>query len=49
MANRQRIIDDPRNILYRYYVKGVEKLKPKFFVMENVKVMLSVAEQDKED
>lgn len=49
MANRQRIIDDPRNILYRYYVKGVEKLKPKFFVMENVKGMLSVAEQVKED
>lgn len=49
MANRQRIIDDPRNILYKSYVKGVEKLKPKFFVMENVKGMLSVAEQVKED
>lgn len=49
MANRQRIIDDPRNILYKYYVKGVEKLKPKFFVMENVKGMLSVAQQVKED
>lgn len=49
MANRQRVIDDPRNILYKYYVKGVENLKPKFFVMENVKGMLSVAEQVKED
>lgn len=49
MANRQRIIDDPRNVLYKYYVKGIEKLKPKFFVMENVKGMLSVAEQVKED
>ncbi len=49
MANRQRLIDDPRNILYKYYVKGVEKLKPKFFVMENVKGMLNVAEQVKED
>lgn len=49
MANRQRIIDDQRNILYKYYVKGVETLKPKFFVMENVKGMLSVAEQVKED
>lgn len=48
-ANRQRVIDDPRNILYKYYVKGIEKLKPKFFVMENVKGMLSVAEQIKED
>ncbi|MFT5874834.1 MAG: DNA (cytosine-5)-methyltransferase 1 [Clostridium sp.] len=49
MANRQRIIDDSRNILYKYYVRGVEKLKPKFFVMENVKGMISVAEQVKED
>lgn len=49
MANRQRIIDDPRNVLYKYYVKGIEKLNPKFFVMENVKGMLSVAEQVKED
>lgn len=49
MANRQRIINDPRNVLYKYYVKAVEKLKPKFFVMENVKGMLSVAEQVKED
>lgn len=49
MANRQRIIDDPRNILYKYYVEGVRKLKPKFFVMENVKGMLNVAEQVIED
>lgn len=49
MANRQRIINDPRNVLYKYYVKAVEHLKPKFFVMENVKGMLSVAEQVKED
>lgn len=49
MANRQRIIDDPRNILYKYYVKGVEKLKPEFFIMENVKGMLGVAQQIKED
>ena len=49
MANRQRIIDDPRNVLYKNYVKGVEKLKPKFFIMENVKGMLSVAEQVRED
>lgn len=48
-ANRQRIIDDPRNVLYTYYVKIVEKLKPKFFVMENVKGMLEVAEQVVQD
>lgn len=49
MANRQRIIDDPRNILYKYYVEGVRRLKPKFFVMENVKGMLRVADQVVED
>lgn len=49
MANRQRIIDDPRNSLYKYYVEIVGKVKPKFFVMENVKGMIDVAEQVKED
>lgn len=49
MANRQRLIDDPRNYLYKNYVEAVEKINPKFFVMENVKGMLSVAEQVKED
>lgn len=49
MANRQRLIDDPRNYLYKSYVEVVERVRPKFFVMENVKGMLSVAEQVKED
>ncbi len=49
MANRQRLIDDPRNHLYKNYVEIVQKVQPKFFVMENVKGMLSVAEQVKED
>ena len=49
MANRQRLIDDPRNELYKNYVEVVEKVRPEFFVMENVKGMLSVAEQVKED
>lgn len=49
MANRQRIIDDPRNILYKYYLEAVRKLKPKFFIMENVKGMIGVAEQVVED
>lgn len=39
MANRQRIIDDPRNHLYKEYLYFLEKLNPKFFVMENVKGM----------
>lgn len=49
MANRQRLIDDPRNYLYKSYVEVVKKVHPKFFVMENVKGMLSVSEQVKED
>lgn len=49
MANRQRLIDDPRNKLYKSYVEVVKKVHPKFFVMENVKGMLSVAEQVEED
>lgn len=49
MANRQRLIDDPRNYLYKSYVNIVKKVRPKFFVMENVKGMLSVADQVKED
>lgn len=48
-ANRQRVIDDPRNILYKYYVKAVEVIKPKFFVMENVKGMEKVANQVTDD
>ena len=31
MANRQRIIDDPRNVLYKAYLKFLHFTKPKFF------------------
>lgn len=48
-ANRQRVIDDPRNKLYKYFVQAVEKICPKFVVMENVKGMLKVADQVVED
>lgn len=48
-ANRQRMIDDPRNALYKYFVKAIEQICPKFVVMENVKGMLHVAEQVVED
>lgn len=45
MANRQRLIDDPRNHLYKSFIKAINILKPKFFVMENVKGMLRVKDQ----
>ena len=48
-ANQQRLIDDPRNELYKSFVNIVEQVKPKFFVMENVRGMLKVANQVKED
>lgn len=39
-ANRQRVIDDPRNRLYLEYLTFLQKTKPVFFIMENVKGML---------
>lgn len=48
-ANRQRVIDDPRNKLYKYFLQAVERIAPKFVVMENVKGMLKVASQVVED
>ena len=44
MANRQRVIDDPRNHLYKAYVEFLSKVRPAFFIMENVKGMLSRVE-----
>lgn len=48
-ANKQRIIDDPRNELYKYYIRAIKRILPKFVVMENVHGMLSVANQVVED
>jgi len=48
-ANQRRIIDDPRNELYKYFLMMVEAIAPKFVVMENVKGMLKVANQVVED
>ncbi len=36
VRNHSRLIDDPRNSLYREFVKIVAKLEPLAFVMENV-------------
>ena len=48
-ANRQRIIDDPRNGLYRAYLQFLQHVRPKFFVMENVVGMANKLEEIKED
>ena len=48
-ANQQRIIDDPRNELYKYFIKAVTIIAPKFVVMENVRGMLPYANQISDD
>ena len=45
MANRQRIIDDPRNKLYKYFLELLSLSRPKFFIMENVKGMINKSEE----
>lgn len=51
VRNHARIIEDPRNSLYRHFVGVVEALEPKAFIMENVPGMaqLGVLEQVVED
>ena len=39
----QRLIDDDRNKLYREYFRILEQANPKFFVIENVKGLLTFA------
>ena len=45
-ANKHhKVIDDPRNLLYKYFIEAVTKFAPKFVIMENVRGMLKVADQ----
>ncbi|WP_370570289.1 DNA cytosine methyltransferase [Sphaerochaeta sp. S2] len=39
-ANRQRLIDDPRNHLYKEFLFFLKSVRPYFFIMENVKGMV---------
>ena len=45
MANRQRILDDPRNGLYKQFLIFLGHIKPKFFIMENVKGMMNKVDE----
>lgn len=38
----KRFIDDPRNKLFKEYVRVVNEIRPKFFVMENVSGILNM-------
>ena len=49
MANRQRIIDDPRNNLYRQFLIFLNYVKPHFFIMENVKGMANKINEIREN
>lgn len=49
MANRQRIIDDPRNGLYKAFLEFLSYVKPAFFIMENVKGMANKVTEIKQD
>lgn len=39
----KRLIDDPRNVLYKSFVEFVGDIQPKFFIMENVPGLVSMA------
>lgn len=45
MANRQRILDDPRNVLYKQYLIFLRYVRPQFFLMENVKGMMNRSQE----
>lgn len=49
MANRQRLIDDPRNQLYKAYLLFLSKIRPLFFIMENVKGMSNKIQEIKDN
>jgi DNA (cytosine-5)-methyltransferase 1 len=49
MANRQRLLDDPRNVLYKNYLELLSNVRPKFFVMENVKGMMNKSSEILDD
>ena len=48
-ANRQRLIDDPRNHLYKYFVELIKEVQPRIFLMENVRGMLNKSEEIMQD
>lgn len=41
-ANLRRVLDDPRNLLYKFFYQTIKTKKPKFFIAENVKGILSL-------
>jgi DNA (cytosine-5)-methyltransferase 1 len=48
-ANRQRLIDDPRNRLYTHFIRIVGMIRPKVILIENVRGMAARAAEIIED
>lgn len=44
-ANRQRVLDDPRNVLYKAFVQFAAFVRPKFIVLENVRGMAAKVDE----
>ncbi len=44
LARGQRFVDDPRNSLYKHFVRIVKTVRPEWVVMENVEGLLSIGE-----
>lgn len=42
LARGTRFVDDPRNSLYKYFVRAISKIRPRWFVMENVQGILNI-------
>ncbi len=42
MANKHRVVEDDRNLLYLQFVQSLRDLKPKYFLAENVRGILSL-------
>ena len=43
LKGKKQGLNDPRNFLFQEFVYFVEKIKPKVFVLENVKTMITAA------
>lgn len=43
-ANLHRIVDDERNLLYKFFYKIIKEKQPRFFIAENVRGILSLGE-----
>ncbi|MGD9711112.1 MAG: DNA cytosine methyltransferase [Thermomicrobiales bacterium] len=41
-ANLRREVEDDRNLLYKHFVRGLRTTKPKYFIAENVRGILSL-------